>query len=219
MAVSQLFDVNSQLTFYGAYHSNRVNILVHIICVPILLWTFQVLASALPVPSFIPEVHYTINEYLRFELNLAAIHAGLYLAYYFVLEPVAAVCGSRFILPYPIHPNLQLLYAPQLLLSLLTATAYATGPGHITKAALLHVASWIAQFLGHGLAEKRAPALLDNLVGAVVLAPFFVHLEILFALGYRPEMHRHINNEIGKEITKIKKAQGDKRRAEAGKSS
>jgi len=202
MNLSQLFDVNAQLTFYGAYHSNRTNILIHIICVPLLLWSFQVMASELPVPSFIPEIHYTINEYLRFDLNLAAIHAGIYLAYYFILEPVAA-----------------LLYAPQMLLSVLTATAYAKGSGHISKAALLHVASWIAQFLGHGLAEKRAPALLDNLIGAVVLAPFFVHLEILFALGYRPEFHKHINNEISKEIVKMKKAQGDKRRAQVGKSS
>ena len=28
----------AQLTFYGAYHSNRINVLIHIICVPILLW-------------------------------------------------------------------------------------------------------------------------------------------------------------------------------------
>lgn len=202
MNPSQLFDVHAQVTFYGAYHANRINILIHIICVPILLWTFQVMASELPVPSFVPEIHYTINEFLRFDLNLAAIHAGIYLAYYFALEPVAA-----------------LLYVPQLLLSLLTATAYAKGSGNISKAALLHVASWIAQFLGHGLAEKRAPALLDNLIGAVVLAPFFVHLEMLFALGYRPEFHKRVNNEISKEIVKMKKAQGDKRRAQVGKSS
>lgn len=41
----------------------------------------------------------------------------------------------------------------------------------MTKAGILHVLSWIAQFLGHGLAEKRAPALLDNLVGGL----FFFH--------------------------------------------
>jgi len=82
----------------------------------------------------------------------------------------------------------------------------------MNQAVLLHVGSWIAQFLGHGLAEKRAPALLDNLLGAVVLAPFFVHLEILFGLGYRPEFHRQIKNEIGKEIVRIRKAQGDEKR-------
>jgi Predicted membrane protein len=53
---------------------------------------------------------------------------------------------------------------------------------------------------------------------AVVLAPFFVHLEILFELGYRPAMHKRIKNEIGKEIAKIKKAKGDEKRA-AGKQS
>ncbi|GLB33516.1 putative DUF962-domain-containing protein [Lyophyllum shimeji] len=202
MKLSQLFDVNTQLTFYGAYHANRINILIHVICVPILLWTFQVMTSELPVPSFVPEIHYQINDYLRFDLNIAALHAGVYLAYYFILEPVAA-----------------LLYVPQMVLSLLTATAYAKGSGNISKAALLHVASWIAQFLGHGVAEKRAPALLDNLIGAVVLAPFFVHLEVLFALGYRPEFHKRINNEISKEIVKMNKARADNRRAQVGKSS
>jgi 2-hydroxy fatty acid dioxygenase len=74
---------------------------------------------------------------------------------------------------------------------------------------------WIAQFIGHGVAEKRAPALLDNLIGAIVLAPFFVHLEILFAVGYRPGMHKRLVNDIGKEIARIKKIEGDKRRAKA----
>jgi uncharacterized membrane protein YGL010W len=42
-------------------------------------------------------------------------------------------------------------------------------------------------------------------------------LEILFALGYRPQLHKQLNNDIGKEITKIRKAQGDQRRAAAAK--
>lgn len=116
------------------------------------------------------------------------------------------------------------------MLSLLSAIAFSQRPGYLIWAGLLQAASWVAQFLGHGLAEKRAPALLDNLIGgmiffqlcqsllthstAVVLAPFFVHLEILFGLGYRPAMHKRINNEIGKEITKIRKAEGVKRHKE-----
>ncbi|KAG5637627.1 hypothetical protein H0H81_003908 [Sphagnurus paluster] len=199
---SKIFDVNTQLAFYGAYHSNKINVMIHMVFVPVLIWTFQVMASSLAVPSFIPEVHYTLNNYLRFDLNFAAIHAGLYIAYYFILEPTAA-----------------LLYMPQAIISLLTATAYSKGSGHITNAAILHAGSWVAQFLGHGLAEGRAPALFDNLIGATVLAPFFVHLEIMFMLGYKPEMHKRLVNDVGKEIAKIRKAQGDKRRAAAAKSS
>ncbi|ESK93788.1 duf962 domain-containing protein [Moniliophthora roreri MCA 2997] len=199
MAAS-IFDVNTQLTFYGAYHSNRINVLIHIICVPLILWSAQVLLADILTPEFLPNIHHEFNEYLAFDMNIPAVFSAFYIAYYFILEPFAA-----------------LLYTPQLTLSLLTATAFAARPDHITVGATVHAVCWIAQFIGHGFAEKRAPALLDNLLGAVVLAPFFVHLEILFALGYRPQMHKRINNEIGKEIARIKKIEGDKRRAAAAK--
>lgn len=61
----------------------------------------------------------------------------------------------------------QLLYAPQMALSVLTATAFSRTPNSVNQAAILHALSWVAQFLGHGLAEKRAPALLDNLLGGM----------------------------------------------------
>ncbi|CAA2983319.1 uncharacterized endoplasmic reticulum membrane [Olea europaea subsp. europaea] len=45
---------------------------------------------------------------------------------------------------------------------------------------------WTGQFIGHGVFEKRAPALLDNLVQAFLMAPFFVLLEALSFFGYEP---------------------------------
>jgi len=195
--MSSLFNIRKQLTFYGAYHNNSTNIAIHMVFVPILIWTFQVMISYVPAPAFLPDVHHNINKYLEFDLNYGAIMTVSYLAYYFALDPIAA-----------------LLYTPQFTLSLLSATAYAhSNQSHLKYAAIIHGVSWIAQFAGHGLAEKRAPALLDNLLGAVVLAPFFVHLEILFGLGYRPKLHKEINNDIGAEIARIRKIEGDKKRA------
>jgi uncharacterized membrane protein YGL010W len=90
------------------------------------------------------------------------------------------------------------------------ATAYAN---HLTStygmkanyiAIGVHVVSWIVQFIGHGVFEGRAPALLDNLVQAIFLAPFFVWLEILFALGYRPELKSRLDQAIEKEVSKFK---------------
>lgn len=66
------------------------------------------------------------------------------------------------------------------------------------------VVSWIAQFIGHGKFEGRAPALLDNLVQALVLAPFFVWMEILFKLGYRPELRSRVDKAVEKEIAKFR---------------
>lgn len=67
---------------------------------------------------------------------------------------------------------------------------------------------WIAQFVGHGKFEGRAPALFDNIVQAFVLAPFFVFFEGLFALGYRPELKKRIDKAVEDEIRKYKEKKG-----------
>ena len=50
--------------------------------------------APLPVPSFIPAYHYAINDYLALSTNWAAIMGVVYLAYYYMLEPIAAVSYS-----------------------------------------------------------------------------------------------------------------------------
>lgn len=89
-------------------------------------------------------------------------------------------------------------------------TAYAN---HLTStygatanywALALFVFSWIAQFLGHGVFEGRAPTLLDNLVQALFLAPFFVWFEVLFYFGYRPELKSRLDKAIEQEIKKYR---------------
>jgi len=47
--------------------------------------------------------------------------------------------------------------------------------------------------------------LLDNLVQAVFLAPFFVWLEVLFWLGYRPELRKRVEGDVGREVERVKR--------------
>jgi uncharacterized membrane protein YGL010W len=77
-------------------------------------------------------------------------------------------------------------------------------------AAAVHVICWILQFVGHGAFEGRAPALLDNLVQAIFLAPLFVWLELLFMLGYRPELQARVEKAVQKEIAKFRAAKAEK---------
>lgn len=95
---------------------------------------------------------------------------------------------------------------------LLAATAYGK---HLTStygstanysAGAIHAVCWIAQFIGHGVFEGRKPALIDNLVQALLLAPFFVWMEILFYFGYRPELKCRIDKAVEVEIGKIEKS-------------
>jgi uncharacterized membrane protein YGL010W len=160
------------------------------------MWSFQVLAYDLGQPTFLPQVHYQFNDYLKFGITYGTLQGLLWLAYYYILDPTAA-----------------LLYTPQAILSVLTANAFAQRADHIKIALIVHVASWVVQIGGHKFAEGRSPALLDNPVNALILAPFFVHLEILFKLGYKPAMYRQLQNDVGVEIAKLRKAEGDKNRA------
>lgn len=121
--------------------------------------------------------------------TLGTIACITYSSLYVLMEPVAGA-----------------MLAPLLL----GGTAYAN---HLTStygmkanniAIGVHIVSWIAQFIGHGVFEGRAPALLDNLVQAIFLAPFFVWLEILFAFGYRPELKARLDQSVEKEIEKYR---------------
>ncbi|KAF2831008.1 DUF962-domain-containing protein [Ophiobolus disseminans] len=179
-------NLEKQLQFYGAYHHNRVNVAVHIICVPpILLTAFLLLTNtpAVPLPSWL--------SVPNLPLNVGTAGAALYSTLYILMEPVAGA-----------------LLAP----ILIGATAYAN---HLTStygatanywAGAINIVCWMAQFVGHGKFEGRAPALLDNLVQAVFLAPFFVWFEILFSLGYRPELKRRIDSAVEQDIQKFKKS-------------
>ena len=68
-----------------------------------------------------------------------------------------------------------------------------------------HSLSHLHQFVGHGKFEGRAPALLDSLLQSLVLAVFFVWLEVLFFFGYRPQLFKRLQNRTEIEVTKYRR--------------
>ena len=60
------------------------------------------------------------------------------------------------------------------------------------------------QFIGHGVFEGRAPALLDSWQQAFITAPLFVVLEVLFFLGYRKQFYQDCMAEVKMEINKFR---------------
>ena len=105
------------------------------------------------------------------------------------MEPVAGGCFAPILIGGTAYANH------------LTSTYGATA-NYIALG--IHVFSWVAQFVGHGIFEGRAPALLDNLVQALFQAPFFVWLEVLFMFGYRPELKARLDSAIEKDVKKFK---------------
>ncbi|KAI9710677.1 MAG: hypothetical protein M1820_002510 [Bogoriella megaspora] len=181
------FNLERQLLFYGQYHHDPVNVGIHITCVPPILLTGLMLATNAPdinVPSLI--------SIPNLPVNLGTIGALGYSVGFILLEPVAGALISPVIMGSTIYG------------SYLTSTYGMTANWWLIGT---QVICWVAQFIGHGAFEGRAPALLDNLVQALFLAPLFVWLEILFFFGYRPELKARLDKSVEQELTKLKQSE------------
>lgn len=134
----------------------------------------------------------TLPEWLSFEylpLNMCTIGSLIWGSFYVLMEPVA---GS-------------LLCA--LCVGAAAANNYFYSVDPYTSnivAGAIFVVAWLLQFVGHGKFEGRAPALLDNLMQALLLAPLFVWLELLFYFGYRKELQARVDKQVAREIAQYK---------------
>ncbi|SNX83570.1 related to DUF962 domain protein [Melanopsichium pennsylvanicum] len=215
-ATANPFNLKKQLAFYGAYHTNPVNVGIHIIGVPSIIFaTAALLAKQGSIFPWIQDHSPLVAAYLSqtgslfssilpasvfqyAQLNLATLFMGIYWLYYAILDTTAA-----------------LLLAPIWYALWYGSTFLARTHPDVTKIAIgIKAFGWVSQFYGHGVHEGRAPALLDNLLGAVVLAPFFVWLEVIFHFGYRPQLQKELKNEVGVMVTKFR---SERAKAKKGK--
>ncbi|GAB2223887.1 hypothetical protein Droror1_Dr00004631 [Drosera rotundifolia] len=170
-----LFDLEKHYAFYGAYHANPVNILIHMVFVWPILFTALMPWHFVDLPLFSN----------RFGLAVAVFY-GLF---YVNLDKKAGTLAAVMCLLCWVGAS----WVSGLL-----------GPSLAWKVALAsQVLCWTGQFIGHGVFEKRAPALLDNLSQAFLMAPFFVLLEALEKFleyepypGFRAKVRTNVAAEI-----------------------
>ncbi|XP_057758969.1 2-hydroxy-palmitic acid dioxygenase mpo1-like [Arachis stenosperma] len=169
-----LFNLEDEFAFYGAYHNNPVNIAIHEFFVWPIFFTALVILYFIPPFFNLPNLEFSLwQSDVVLVWNVGFIVALIYAAYYVILDPKAGSLGA-------------LLCALCWVVS--SFVARPLGFSLAWKVVLVaQVVCWTAQFIGHGVFEKRAPALFDNLAQALVMAPFFVLLEALQTLfGYEP---------------------------------
>ncbi|KAJ3121198.1 hypothetical protein HK100_012491 [Physocladia obscura] len=168
-----LFNFKAQYVRYAEYHSNKTNQAIHTVFVPTILWTSLVIAGV-------------------YDIRLLYSGAAAYATYYAVLHPVLG--GSAAVLVGG------LAYSAAKFVQNGVSWTQAVSLTPLTFAAGLHVTAWIFQFIGHGVFERRAPALLDNPVQALVLAPFFIWSHLLFELGFFKELDQELRSETEKRV-------------------
>jgi uncharacterized membrane protein YGL010W len=170
--MGDLFDLEKQFSFYGSYHSNKVNIIIHIFFVWPIFYTSLILWAYTPALAPLPLAASTLPLQEYMVLNWSFFQAAIYGLYYIALDKKAGSLGALICLGCWIGAN---AVAQSLPWSLSWKIVLAS-----------QVTCWFFQIFGHQKFERRAPALLDNLPQAFVMAPFFVLLECLQVFGYEP---------------------------------
>ncbi|KAF3437645.1 hypothetical protein FNV43_RR20401 [Rhamnella rubrinervis] len=184
MGEGGLFDLEKHFAFYGAYHSNPINIFIHTLFVwPIVFFTLVLM-------YFTPALFNSPSGFdQRLVLNLGFVSTVIYSLFYIFLDKRAGSVAALLCFICWVGAS---VVANQLGFSLAWKVALAA-----------QLLCWTGQFIGHGVFEKRAPALLDNLVQAFLMAPFFVLLEVLqTGFGYEPYpgFHERVESKIKAEI-------------------
>lgn len=201
---------------YRAHHSNPVNRGIHLVSTPLILFSALCIVSLVPqtpaaeipprAPSdyppqltdmaprpkashsgtLVPAPSWMTLPCL--DLNLGTIAAILWSSLYILLEPVAGSALAIICLAAAALGNHLRLASTD------NCTLFA--------ALALNLVCWIAQLVGHAF-QGNATSLLDSLVQPIFLAPLFVWFELLFKLGYRPELQSRVNAEVKKRLTQF----------------
>ncbi|XWS37334.1 hypothetical protein CRYUN_Cryun19dG0033700 [Craigia yunnanensis] len=184
-----LFDLENHFAFYGAYHSNPINILIHALFVWPIFFTGLVLFYFTPTIYDLSQTGIFpsgFNPVLVF--NYGFVFALILGLFYAIMDKKAGSLAALLCLACWVGASF-----------LASKLGYSLAWKVVLAAQLF---CWIGQFVGHGVFEKRAPALLDNLVQAILMAPFFVLLEVLqsfFRYEPYPGFHASVKAKIEAE--------------------
>uniref|UniRef100_A0A7R9WYZ9 Uncharacterized protein n=1 Tax=Craspedostauros australis TaxID=1486917 RepID=A0A7R9WYZ9_9STRA len=188
-AISQFDDIKGALAFYGVYHADPWNQLIHFFGVPGIIYTALIFFAFLPLPV-IGAKHPALTW------NLAC--CTFYLVYYLSIDAFGALMYTPFL--YAMYATAKYFYendqrAAAHALAKKTDEKVATsvpwyGTGRVFAYAFaLHVFAWYIQIhLGHSIFEGAKPALMQSLSGAITVAPLFAFYEGLWFFGINQEL-------------------------------
>lgn len=163
-----MLDLVTQMSFYAFYHQHPMNQALHVLCVPLII--LSVFIWGLYGPAYGIWNFSTVNL------------AGMTL-FYTLLHPLAGIsCGVMY---------LGIYYLARFMFTELgEEIAWWVG-------LVIHIAAWYIQVaIGHVHYEKRRPALLDSLFQSIVMAPFFVWIEVLFFFGFLPTFKTQLKEAV-----------------------
>lgn len=169
-------------------------------CVPVIMGTAFVFLAPVSLKAYLPSAALSAAAAVLkrpLPTDAASLVAAAYAGYYLYLTPSAlglAAVGMVGGLCVGAH-----------------AWVAAAGSAAVRPALALHVGAWLAQFYGHGMHERRSPALLDNLAQALFMAPIFVLTEVAFKVGALAGFRAAVQPDVDRRIREHKAGAGGRK--------
>lgn len=150
---------NIHYNFYKKYHKNQINKIIHILCIPLIVWSFSVFLNSI-VFQISLNYMFSLNLF-SLNLTLSSILLSIYLLIYTIIDITCFIPMSIYLFIIWLSSYLFLQYS--------SFSFY--------YALLINIFSWIMQFIGHGIFEGNRPALMDSIKQAFLMAPLFSYYE------------------------------------------
>mmetsp|Transcript_12190 Transcript_12190/g.33035 ORF Transcript_12190/g.33035 Transcript_12190/m.33035 type:complete len:234 (-) Transcript_12190:78-779(-) len=180
--------LDEELGFYGAYHQNPWNQLIHFVFIPCIWWSILVMLCHVP---FLPASAIGLDSIGGHHITWGTLQYLAYSLWYIYLDAAAGGLTGIFL-------TLAYLQASSAVASERAHNDAAHGKDELKKtkgmswftfAFILHALAWYMQIHpGHKILEGVKPALLDSLGQALGTAPMFAFLEGAWFVGLLPEM-------------------------------
>ena len=180
-------DIYEALGFYGVYHREPWNQVIHFFGVPAIIWSLLVFLAHIPLP------------FLHQSITYADILTIFYLLFYLKMDPIGGLCYAPFLywmyssathfvsksskpIPNKKRDDDSLILDPR---------RRSSTRQCLKIAAFVHMVGWYVQIHpGHYIIEGAAPAVTKSFGGALTSAPLFAFYEGLWFLGIRKDLQK-----------------------------
>lgn len=186
-------DAKDALAFYGVYHREPRNQLVHFFGVPGILWSIIIIFAHLPIPYLGPKLQTTLPA--DYQLTYGLVLTLFYLLFYLRIDPL----GGTLYAPILYAMYMSAVYMRRSDQTKSGGTSWSGTGRLMTFAVIVHVLSWYVQIhLGHKVFEGAQPAVMQSLGGALTVAPLFAFYEGLWLAGINKDLQNETQRLVDK---------------------
>lgn len=169
-----------ELAFYGSYHQDPRNQLIHFIFVPLIWWTANIWMC-----------YVSLFKFRGHQISWGTVMLMLYVLYYLSLDTRG---GGAFSVVLTAMYLISTELVKRERAKVGSKDAPISRPGRAGKiGVVIHILAWYMQLHpGHAIFEGVKPALIDSLSQAIAVAPLFAFYEGVWFMGFEDDLKQQV---------------------------